>query len=258
MIRRRAVLGALAATPLMGLTGRACARAPTFLELAVEPMEPIADSLWIAQLSDSLWVYSGTSPLAGGHYPYNGMLVADGERSILVDTGWSPAHGRALLRWAEETPGKPVHTAIATHFHNDRTGGIAVMRRAGVRPVGHPMTTGLARALGEPEPDPLPELARGPVDIGPLELFYPGPGHSADNIAVYHRPSRTLYGGCLVKSTSATGMGNLQDAVPDAYDSSLTTLQERYRDRRRTIPGHGTMAGDAIAHSRRLLAEHLG
>lgn len=247
-VSRRWLLGASLAIPFTAFPGRS--NPPTFLELATDDMASIGDALWAAPIADNLWVYSGTAPLAGGHYPYNGMLAIDGEHSLLVDTGWTGDHGETLMNWAAGTLGKPIRTAIATHFHSDRTGGMAPLRRAGIPTLAHPMTTGLARALGAPEPDPIAELARGAVDIGPLELFYPGPGHAPDNITVYHRPSRTLFGGCLVKAITAGSLGNLEDAVVERYDSSLAALEERYADRSATIPGHGTMAGDSIGHSR--------
>lgn len=254
-LSRRAMLAGIAAAPLLGFARYGIAQPLDAIERAVEPMEPIAgaENLWSARLADGLWVYTGTAPLGDTMYPYNGMLAEDGDRSILIDTGWNNAHGRALLAWAEAL-GKPVRAAVATHFHADRTGGIAVMRRAGIPVLAHPMTTGLARALGLPEPDPLAELARRPVDLGPCELFHPGPGHSADNITVWHRPSRTLFGGCFIKAASATDLGNVEDAVVERWAASIATLQVRYPDIATTVPGHGAAAGDPLGRTLELLA----
>lgn len=253
-LSRRCLLAGLAAMPIAGVASRALAQAPTALELATDAMRPIAGStsLWQRRIAPGLWVYSGTAPFGGGHYPYNGMLAVDGEGSILIDTGWSPEHGRALLGWAE-AEGNPVRIAVATHFHEDRTGGIPALRRAGVPVVAHPMTTGLARAYGAPEPDPLPLLARGPVDLGPVELFFPGAGHAPDNITAWHRGSRILCGGCFIKSATSSDIGNLQDAVVGRWAQSIATLRRRYRDIAAIIPGHGTMAGDPLGRTMELL-----
>ena len=39
-----------------------------------------------------------------------------------------------------------------------------------------------------------------------IEAFYPGPGHSPDNIVVWIPEARVLFGGCLVKSAGAKGL----------------------------------------------------
>lgn len=243
---------------LLAATIRSRRGLPQASELALPNMERLADNVWVKPLSDQLWITSFTSQLSSGiWYPANGLIVRDVDGLTFVDPGWDPISGARLLRYAREKIGAPVVRAIATHFHADRVGGLAPFQQAGISTLAHPLTSGLARADGQPAPDPVQALADGPVSIGPVELFFPGVGHTRDNIVVWHESSRTLFGGCLIKSASAPDMGNLADGDIRAYPQTLAAVQARYPRRKATVPGHGTVAGDALAHSQALVARAL-
>ena len=72
-----------------------------------------------------------------------------------------------------------------------------------------------------------------------IEVFYPGPGHSVDNVVVYFKKRRILFGGCLVKPLSSRNLGNLADANVDEWPASIKRVQEKYPQCRIVIPGHG-------------------
>lgn len=252
--RRRLLLG-LVALPLAAAAPPPSDGDPQFLELPVPGMRRVSPTLWVARLAEDIWITCFTGRLAEGWYPANGLIVADAAGTTIIDTGWDRGQGAALLKLATELSAKPVMRGIATHFHSDRSGGIEAFRRAHIPVVAHPLTTGLARAYGVSEPDPVADLEHGPVTLGGVELFLPGPGHTADNITAWHAPSRTLFGGCLIKSTTSASLGNLEDADLAGWDGTLARLAARYPGRSRTVPGHGTIAGDAIGHSRALLAK---
>jgi hypothetical protein len=56
-----------------------------------------------------------------------------------------------------------------------------------------------------------------------------------------------LFGGCLLRATTDKGVGSLADADLAAYPGAVDRLAGRYPERRFTIPGHGTIAGDALS-----------
>lgn len=250
---RRALLAGLATLPFLLPVHPARARdgAPDLFELPWPDMERINSTLWIRRAAPDLWVTCFTFHQGDdlGYVPANGLIVASDDGATIVDTGWTVEQGRMLLATARRVTGRPVARAIATHFHFDRTGGALAMREAGVPLLAHPFATGLARAYGMPEPDPVKGLEKGPVMAGPVELFFPGAGHTRDNITVWHPGSATLYGGCLVKATTSRDLGNLEDADTAAYAASIEAVARRYPERRLTVPGHGTVAGDSLAHT---------
>lgn len=254
-IRRRALLTALvstAAAPAYAADG-----APDFLELPVEGMERAGSNVWVRELAPSVWITCFTFDSRDerwGWIPCNGLIVAASDGAVIVDTGNSHRQGAALLEIAERVTGRQVVSAIATHFHNDRVGGLRAMNSAGVPVFAHPFSVGLAQAYRQLVPEPVAGLEKGAVTLGDIELFFPGPGHSRDNITVWHAESGVLFGGCLLRATTDRGIGALADADVDAYPATIARLIERYPERRFVVPGHGSIAGDALTWTRDILA----
>ena len=50
--------------------------------------------------------------------------------------------------------------------------------------------------------------------------FYPGPGHTSDNITVGIDGTDIAFGGCLIKDSKAKSLGNLGDADTEHYAAS--------------------------------------
>jgi glyoxylase-like metal-dependent hydrolase (beta-lactamase superfamily II) len=65
----------------------------------------------------------------------------------MIDTGYLPEQSETLLQWSKTSLSAPIISALATHFHNDRTGGIAGLRKHGVRTLAYPLACQLALEL---------------------------------------------------------------------------------------------------------------
>ena len=72
--------------------------------------------------------------------------------SCFVDTAWGAKNTAALLAEIEKQIGLPVTRAVSTHFHDDRVGGVDVLRAAGVATYASPSTRRLAEAEGNEIP----------------------------------------------------------------------------------------------------------
>lgn len=256
VLSRRSLLGGLGGLAAAGLARPAFAAPPPEFalpqasELAKEGMERLAPDFWVAQLAEGIWITSFTALIGGWvWYPANGLIVADGDRSILVDPGWSRPQGHILLDFARDRLKRPARSSVVTHFHTDRTGGIAALRRAGIPAFAAPLSVDLAQRYGAPVPDPVPGFRNRLARVGPLEIFFPGAGHSPDNVVVWHEASRTLFGGCLLKAVTAGDIGKVEDADLAAYGQTLRRLAKRYPRPSHVVPGHGALGGDVIAHT---------
>ena len=103
----------------------------------------------------------------------------------------------ALLAEIEKQIGLPVTRAVSTHFHDDRVGGVDVLRRL-VATYASPSTRRLAEAEGNEIPTHSLEglsSSGGRSALRPVELFYPGAAHSTDNLVVYVPSANVLCGG---------------------------------------------------------------
>jgi metallo-beta-lactamase class B len=242
---------------LVGLTGccSAFAENPAIGPgLAVPDMEQIAPGVYVKQLAPDVWVDTFIGKAEGAPYPANGLLLVSGDLSVLVDPGWAPEQTKALLAFAKERLGRPVKKAVITHWHEDRAAGIAVLRAEEIETIALDLTAEALAKKSRPVPEHLFTRAQLPYsDPMGFEIFYPGPGHTADNIVVYLPKQKILDGGCFLKSANVTGLGNLEDADLVAWPKSLQNLAERYPEAKVVIPGHGPIAGDPIGATRVLL-----
>ena len=76
------------------------------------------------------------------------------------------------------------------------------------------------------------------LDIILFETYYPGQGHTADNIVIWFIKEKILYGGCLIKGADAESLGYLGDANKKEYESTLKKVQAKYRKPKFIIISH--------------------
>lgn len=87
-----------------------------------------------------------------------------------------------------------------------------------------------------------------------MRVYFAGEGHTPDNIVVWFPQTKVLYGGCLIKSTEATSIGNIADANLKAYPTTLKKLQKEFPNPRYIIPGHQSWENKkSIEHTLELL-----
>lgn len=249
-----------------GLAAAACAPSPetsATLEpvAAVRPaavdtvsVDTVAPGVMVRRLAERVWLHVTVEPGAG-RYESNGLIIDTGDgSSLLIDTAWDDAQTGVLARWAAER-GMPIRRAIPTHFHSDRLGGIDTLRALGVTMTGLDLTRQLAAAKGITAPEVLFTAAARTYAGEGFEAFYPGAGHSRDNIVVWLSRERILFGGCLIKAAETRDMGNTADADVAHWDDAVTAVQARYPQAARVIPGHGSVGGpNVLTHTNALIS----
>jgi metallo-beta-lactamase class B len=197
-------------------------------------------------------VHTSYRMLGDLRFPSNGLIVQTPDSVVLIDTGWGLKATREVLRHMK---GRPVAACITTHFHDDRTGGVPLLREKGIPCWGTARTRELALARGEAAPDArLPNDTTFTIDGVRFTVFFPGAGHAPDNIVVYLPDRQVLFGGCLVKSTEAGTLGNTADADLAGWPLAIERVQERFPDARYVIPGHQAWGGrELLDHTLQLL-----
>lgn len=213
-------------------------------ELAPEAAEiRLGDDLAVRPLREGFWLHASTHPTLGAA---NGLLAPLPEGGVLlVDTAWNDDQTERLLAWAEASVGG-VREALVTHSHPDRMGGLGALRRHGIRALALDLTAAKARAEGHDAPDVLLTAGEGStVDPRGFEVFYPGPGHTVDNVVVAFPAAGIVDGGCLVKSASAKSSGYAAEAFLAGWPAAIAAVESRYPEADVIVPGHGTVGGRA-------------
>ncbi len=238
----------------------ACVRAPPATEqTAPEASRALASDAYVLaedvsvrKLAPGVWLHvTVVTTERFGRVSTNGLIIEDGETSLLVDTGWDARQGALLLDWARDTLRRPVRAAVVTHFHDDRLGGVPALVPHGIPVHGLEETARIATALGLRGPTETFTEARS---VGPLEVFFPGAGHAKDNVVVWHRDSGVLFGGCFVKDGASKNLGNVADADVAAWPASLARTRQRFPEAKVVVPGHGQVGGpELLSHTEALL-----
>ena len=189
------------------------------------------------------------------------VMVLDGERPVVVDTGTGKAASFYLERIRSDLGGRRVDRIVLTHRHFDHTGGAAVMAReldapvyiheVGVKSVstGDGQSSGawlFGAAFEAVEANPLKE--GDVIDVGPTryEVLHT-PGHSPDAIALWHPGSRTLIPGDTVYADGGIGRWDLEGGDYDQLVDSLQRLADL--DAETMYPGHGpSVMNGAVNH----------
>ena len=181
-----------------------------------------------------------------GKVPCNGLIVVDDGEAVIFDTPATDATSAELIDYIETNMNATVKAVVATHFHDDCTGGLAAFHRRGIPSYGLQETLRRAREEGNPVPerafdDRLP-LKAGNTEI---EVMHPGPGHTPDNVVAYVPAERVLFGGCLIKEMNA-GKGNLADSDTTRWSATVANVSNRFPDVRHVVPGHGDIGGPEL------------
>ncbi len=232
-------------------------------------MEPAAGDAPLATLEplrDGVFVHTTERETEGfGRVFANGLVVVTGGDALLVNTGWdadADASTDAILRDVTARTGAHVRRAVVSHHHDDSVGGIGALRRAGIAVVGTALMADLMDADGWGRPDSVLTGGAGEAWIvrygdHEAEVFFPGAGHTADNVVVYVPEARVLFGGCLIRPGESETLGYTGDASIDEWAESVARVRERYRGRVDVVvPTHGAPAGpELLDHTIRLVVE---
>ncbi|WP_418789174.1 subclass B1 metallo-beta-lactamase [Paenibacillus agilis] len=216
-------------------------------------------TIQLTKLNDNVWAHTSYNVWNGTTYDHNGLIVSTSKGAVLIDTAWgNDQKTEELLQMIEKHVKQKVVLAIVTHAHDDSISGIRALLNQGIDVRSTRLTAELAVKYGYPSPNPT--LDEAPVlKIGGtvIETFYPGEGHSQDNITVWLPKYKLLFGGCFVKSLEAKDLGNLLDANVEQWDDSINKVLKKYPFIKTVVAGHGNWGDKSLLfHTLDLIRQH--
>ena len=195
--------------------------------------------LKITNLTGDFYIYTTYNNYEGSRIPANGMYVVTGNGVVMVDTPWDTTQFQPLLDSIQLRHHKNVEVCIATHWHSDKTAGLEYYRQLGIKTYTTLRTDELSRKNNKKRAEFL--MANDTtfhVGAYAFETYFPGEGHTLDNIVIWFRNEKILYGGCLIKGADADDLGYLGDANKTAYASTLKNVRQRFKDPEFIIVSH--------------------
>jgi metallo-beta-lactamase class B len=214
--------------------------------------------LVITHLTGDFYVYTTYHDYKGTPFPSNSLYVVTNKGVVLIDTPWDSTQNQPLLDSIQARHHQKAVLCISTHFHDDRTGGLNFFRDKGIATWSSAYTKQFCIAQNEPQATyTFSKDTTFTIGNHRFEAYYPGEGHSKDNIVIWFNKEKVLYGGCLVKSTEATGLGNLSDANPQQWGESINKVIKHCSNPVYVIPGHQGWAGAPLQHTLKLVKGYL-
>jgi metallo-beta-lactamase class B len=195
--------------------------------------------LKISHLTGDFYIYTTYNTYEGNKIPANGMYLVTNNGVVMFDTPWDTTQFQPLLDSIKLRHNKNVTTCIATHWHSDRTDGLEFYKLKGIKTYTTKLTDELSIKNNKKRAEYLIEKDTI-FNIGQytFETYYPGQGHTEDNIVLWFGKEKILYGGCLIKGAEAENLGYLGDGNVYEYETTLKNVQKKYPDPKFIIVSH--------------------
>ena len=215
-------------------------------------------SLKISHLTGDFYIFTTYNFYKGNPIPSNGMYLVTNKGVVMFDTPWDTTQFQPLLDSIKNRHNKCVVLCIATHFHDDKTAGLKYYRQQGIQTYTTKKTDELSKTSGKKRAEFL--IKNDTVfTVGQysFETYFPGPGHTADNIVLWFAKEKILYGGCLIKSTEDDDLGYLGDASINDYATTIKNVQKKCKKPTFVIIGHGDWSSTKSLQHTLTMAQEL-
>lgn len=202
--------------------------------------QPTNSPLKITHLTGDFYVFITYNLYKGNPIPANGLYLVTTDGVVMIDSPWDTTQFQPLLDSIKLRHNKNVIMCIATHFHDDRTGGLEYYRQQRIKTYTTKLTDELSKKTGKKRAEFLINTDTI-FNVGQysFQTYYPGEGHAPDNIVIWFKNQRILYGGCLIKTVDDTDLGYLGDANVKTYAATVKNVQQKCKRPKFVIPGHG-------------------
>lgn len=216
-------------------------------------------ALKITHLTGDFYIYETFQLFKNSLVAANGMYLVTSDGVVLFDSPWDTNQAVPLLDSIYKRHNKKVVLSIATHFHADRTGSLDIYNSKGIATYTSKQTDSLCVVHGEKRAS-LTFKNDTVFKLGEysFKTFYPGKGHAPDNIVIWFENEKILYGGCFIKSSEATDLGNLSDANVREWKASTVKALYTFRKPKYIVPGHQSWKSKkSLRHTLQLIKNYL-
>ena len=198
-------------------------------------------------LTGNVYVYiSYGLPDGKTPFPANGLYIVTPAGIVLIDTPWDEDQTRQLIDTIKERYNQKIVLCISTHFHTDRTAGLDVLKKNGTKTYTSILTKQLAKQHNDKQPE-FTFTKDTVFNVGGVKVqtYFPGEGHTKDNIVIWLPQTKVLFGGCLIKSMGTNEQGYTADGNIAEWPLSVNRVKNRFQDIKYLIPGHQGWQGGA-------------
>lgn len=144
-------------------------------------------SLTISPLVENVYLHTSYKGVEGyGLVGSNGLVVVDKDKAYIVDTPWLKDDTKELVKWITDK-GYSIEGSISTHSHEDRTSGIGFLNSLSIATYTSQLTDQILKEKGADLAKHTFSGTEYSLAAGHIKVFYPGAGHTIDNLVVWLR-----------------------------------------------------------------------
>lgn len=219
----------------------------------------VDEDIQLQRLEDSIYVHITWHELAPyGRFASNGMILIKDGQALMIDTPMDNEKTERLVTFLHDSLSADLTTLIIGHFHGDCMGGLEYLQSIGVESIASALTVAKCKEIGLPVPSQsFKKVRRINFNGEKIVCRFFGGGHSFDNITAWLPEHQLLFGGCLIKSMTSRGLGNLSDAVVSEWDGTVENVMRAYPNVKVVVPGHGALGGkELLSHTIDLVKQY--
>jgi metallo-beta-lactamase class B IMP len=216
-----------------------------FLLCGITVAEESLPDLKIEKLEEGIYVHTSFEEVKGwGVVTKHGLVVLVDTSAYLIDTPITAKDTEKLVNWFLER-GYKIKGSISSHFHSDSTAGIEWLNSQSIPTYASELTNELLKKDGKVQAKNIFSGVTYWLVKNKIEVFYPGPGHTQDNVVIWLPEKKILFGGCFVKPD---GLGNLGDANLEAWPKSAKILMSKYGKAKLVVSSHSEIGNASLLH----------
>ncbi|HHK4695264.1 TPA: subclass B1 metallo-beta-lactamase IMP-46 [Pseudomonas aeruginosa] len=214
-----------------------------FLLCNIATAEDSLPDLKIDKLEEGVYVHTSFEEVKGWNVvTKHGLVVLVKNDAYLIDTPITVKDTEKLVNWLVER-GYKIKGSISTHFHDDSSAGIEWLNSQSIPTYASRLTNELRKKGGKPQATNSFDGVSYSLIKNKIEVFYPGPGHTQDNVVVWLPEKKILFGGCFVKPD---GLGYLGDANLEAWPKSAKILMSKYAKAKLVVSSHSEIGDTSL------------
>lgn len=208
----------------------------------------VSDQLQLVQLTDHTWAHVSVEEIAGfGRVSSNGLVYTEKGNAFLFDSPVTDSLTEVLVKVVADSLKSTVVGFVPNHWHEDCMGGLKYLQKIGVESFANQLTIEEAKKRNLPVPaHGFTKSLKLKLAEKPIECWYPGGGHTKDNIVVWLPAEKVLFAGCMAKEMKSNSLGNLTDADLKSWPATIEKVMKKYKDAQIVIPGHGLWGGTEL------------
>ncbi|REG99704.1 subclass B1 metallo-beta-lactamase [Flavobacterium aquicola] len=214
--------------------------------------------LQITHLAGDFYIYKTFHEYNGVLVSANAMYLVTEKGVVLFDAPWDESQFKPLLDSIKSKHKKDVVMYFVTHSHEDRAGGLEFYGQKGIKTYTIKLTDEILKNENEGRAKfVIPNDTVFSSGKYKFEVYYPGKGHTSDNIVVWFDKEKLLYGGCFIKSAEAKDLGYLGEAYVNEWEESIKKVQAKFKNPKYIIPGHDDWTNtESLNHTLKMVQEY--